>query len=423
LSHWNGYTWLLPQWLHDTIDFIVDEGVTEVGIFRVSPEAEQMNKFRAAIDAGERVDVRSASSVHVAAGLLKLYLRELPCPLLSGPLCVMMEEVGNSTESAERNDTLRRLVYSLPEPNQTFWLLLNKLWAAVLQKCDANKMTAQNLAVVFGPSIFNAESATTNALDAVAELANQQRALQAVVQVADAIAAGPPTPRTVAWARATATNQLIALHALDFDTDTLAGTFALSGEPIDLSIDDIDVVYRCRAPSKALDGSTLLTRSQRGSSQKNRGRYLGANLRRNAGDDLPRGSSPPPVSLVDLCSQLLDACADMQERLASCGIAPNPSQVRLTNLAQEALLKYTRPRSPVLTEAPSPPPVSPRGRASQPSAAPAPAPTPPPLSPRSAAAERPQRPPRGRSPTPRTLSPPPPPLASAVPPPSLSTPQ
>lgn len=52
-----------------------------VGIFRLSGSAVQIAEYRKILDKGGKIDLPQESDPHCVAGLLKLYLRELPEPL------------------------------------------------------------------------------------------------------------------------------------------------------------------------------------------------------------------------------------------------------------------------------------------------------------------------------------------------------
>ena len=48
----------------------------------MSGSAQAIKAYRQAIDDGEEVTLNKAASIHTVCGLLKLYIRELPDPLI-----------------------------------------------------------------------------------------------------------------------------------------------------------------------------------------------------------------------------------------------------------------------------------------------------------------------------------------------------
>lgn len=57
--------------------------VTAEGIFRISGVLDQVNHYKQMFDTGSDPDLTSCSNPHNISNLLKLYLRELPNPLLT----------------------------------------------------------------------------------------------------------------------------------------------------------------------------------------------------------------------------------------------------------------------------------------------------------------------------------------------------
>lgn len=57
-------------------------GLHEVGIFRLPGQASQIQALRDLYDSGSQQDFRESEDVHTVASLLKLYLRELPEPVI-----------------------------------------------------------------------------------------------------------------------------------------------------------------------------------------------------------------------------------------------------------------------------------------------------------------------------------------------------
>lgn len=70
----------IPSSNHTAI--LIITGLSTEGLFRISPSRNQLEDVITAIDQGKVIDW-SSYEVHVAAGIIKNYLRELPDPLLS----------------------------------------------------------------------------------------------------------------------------------------------------------------------------------------------------------------------------------------------------------------------------------------------------------------------------------------------------
>uniref|UniRef100_G3PRB7 Rho GTPase activating protein 1 n=1 Tax=Gasterosteus aculeatus aculeatus TaxID=481459 RepID=G3PRB7_GASAC len=102
---------------------------------------------------GEAVDFREMEDIHLAAVILKTFLRELPEPLLTYQL--YNDIINFSAVSSDNQESLMKtLVESLPEENYEALRFLITFLAQVSANSEVNKMTNSNLAVVFGPNLL-----------------------------------------------------------------------------------------------------------------------------------------------------------------------------------------------------------------------------------------------------------------------------
>uniref|UniRef100_A0A673HER1 Rho GTPase activating protein 24 n=1 Tax=Sinocyclocheilus rhinocerous TaxID=307959 RepID=A0A673HER1_9TELE len=96
------------------------------------------------------------TDVHTVASLLKLYLRELPEPVI--PFCKYEEFLACTKLLSKDQDAgmkeLRRQVEGLPPVNYNLLKYICKFLDEVQSYSGVNKMSVQNLATVFGPNIL-----------------------------------------------------------------------------------------------------------------------------------------------------------------------------------------------------------------------------------------------------------------------------
>uniref|UniRef100_A0A8B9CB91 Rho GTPase activating protein 1 n=1 Tax=Anser brachyrhynchus TaxID=132585 RepID=A0A8B9CB91_9AVES len=102
---------------------------------------------------GVPVDFQQYEDVHLAAVILKTFLRELPEPLLTFGLYSHVVSF-QSVEEENRVDVVRKTLQNLPEENYQVLHLLTAFLVQVSAHSDRNKMTNTNLAVVFGPNLL-----------------------------------------------------------------------------------------------------------------------------------------------------------------------------------------------------------------------------------------------------------------------------
>ncbi|XP_010217883.1 PREDICTED: active breakpoint cluster region-related protein-like [Tinamus guttatus] len=146
----------VPYIVRQCIEEVEKRGIEEVGIYRISGVATDIQALKAAFD-GNNKDILvmlSDMDINAIAGTLKLYFRELPEPLLTDRLYpAFMEGIALSDPAAKEN-CMMHLLRSLPDPNLITFLFLLEHLKRVAEKEPINKMSLHNLATVFGPTLL-----------------------------------------------------------------------------------------------------------------------------------------------------------------------------------------------------------------------------------------------------------------------------
>uniref|UniRef100_A0A3Q2Y3K5 Rho-GAP domain-containing protein n=1 Tax=Hippocampus comes TaxID=109280 RepID=A0A3Q2Y3K5_HIPCM len=146
----------VPLVVEQCVAFIRERGLQEVGLFRQPGRASLVRELQEAFDAGERPSFDSNTDVHTVASLLKLYLRQLPEPLIpfSHYQDFLLSGQKLSSDRTQGLGELRNLLQELPVANFNLLKFLNE----VQSHSKGNKMSCQNLATVFGPNILRAKA-------------------------------------------------------------------------------------------------------------------------------------------------------------------------------------------------------------------------------------------------------------------------
>ncbi|XP_049614319.1 rho GTPase-activating protein 22 isoform X1 [Syngnathus scovelli] len=147
---------LAPLLVEQCVDFIRERGLDEEGLFRMPGQANLVKDLQEAFDCGDKPLFDSNTDVHTVASLLKLYLRELPEPVI--PFCKYEDFLTCaqllSKDEEEGVQELGKQVNTLPLPNYNLLKYICKFLDEVQSHCNENKMSVQNLATVFGPNIL-----------------------------------------------------------------------------------------------------------------------------------------------------------------------------------------------------------------------------------------------------------------------------
>ncbi|CAB4391742.1 RhoGAP-domain-containing protein [Rhizophagus irregularis] len=167
----------LPAVMVRCIEFLDIYGLEEIGLYRIPGSTLTVARMKNIFDSGADLNFlqSSAKDPHVVATLLKMYIRELPEPILTDVLLPEFNTcVANHTNSAVVAqptttptptisaptvvpDKLPKALSSIVSrlPPQNFYLLraLCSHLSLVNRKSEINKMNISNLGVVFCPSL------------------------------------------------------------------------------------------------------------------------------------------------------------------------------------------------------------------------------------------------------------------------------
>jgi hypothetical protein len=139
----------IPQIVTLCCEYLREVAMEHSGVFRLSGSSGEINKLRDVFDAGEVVDF-FADEVDrdCVAGLLKLYIRQLPEPPLSFGLYKDFLAVNDDPTG------LRDLVDQLPQHNYDFLVYLIGFLGDIAELSEVNQMTPSNIAIVMGPNLL-----------------------------------------------------------------------------------------------------------------------------------------------------------------------------------------------------------------------------------------------------------------------------
>ncbi|KAL4631325.1 rho GTPase-activating protein 24-like [Arapaima gigas] len=145
-----------PMVVVQCVAFIRERGLLEVGLFRQPGQATLVRELQVAFDAGEKPTFDSTTDVHTVASLLKLYLRELPEPVIPFSRYQDFLMCGKRPPEDRKQALLelKRLLQELPVANFNLLYYICCFLHEVQSYSHINKMSSQNLATVFGPNIL-----------------------------------------------------------------------------------------------------------------------------------------------------------------------------------------------------------------------------------------------------------------------------
>ncbi|XP_016159128.1 PREDICTED: rho GTPase-activating protein 25 isoform X2 [Ficedula albicollis] len=146
----------VPVLVQKSAEFIREHGVAEEGIFRLPGQDNLVRRLRDAFDAGERPSFPRDTDVHTVASLFKLYLRELPEPVVPWLQYEDFLLCGQALEADETkgHQELLKQLSLLPRDNYNLLSYICRFLYEIQLNSSVNKMSVDNLATVIGVNLI-----------------------------------------------------------------------------------------------------------------------------------------------------------------------------------------------------------------------------------------------------------------------------
>ncbi|KAM7006509.1 rho GTPase-activating protein 9 isoform 4-T4 [Tautogolabrus adspersus] len=167
----------VPRFVRLCTAAVEKRGLETDGIYRVSGNLAVIQKLRFLVDHERAVttdgrymfpaelvqeeklnlDESDWEDIHVITGALKLFFRELPEPLVPFGFFTDIVETIKMSDYLEKVHRLKCLVLNMPPPNHDTLKFMCRHLRRVLEHSDTNRMTTQNIGIVFGPTLMRPE--------------------------------------------------------------------------------------------------------------------------------------------------------------------------------------------------------------------------------------------------------------------------
>ncbi|XP_052002411.1 beta-chimaerin-like isoform X2 [Xyrauchen texanus] len=146
-----------PMVLDMCIKEIENRGLKSEGLYRVSGFTEHIEDVRLAFDRdGEKADISANvyTDINIIAGALKLYLRDLPIPVITYDVYYKFIQAAKITDPDSRLEAVHDGLLQLPPAHyETLRYLMTHLKRVTVYEKE-NYMTAENLGIIFGPTLM-----------------------------------------------------------------------------------------------------------------------------------------------------------------------------------------------------------------------------------------------------------------------------
>ncbi|XP_077385877.1 rho GTPase-activating protein 15 isoform X2 [Festucalex cinctus] len=149
----------VPRFVRLCAETVEKRGLDTDGLYRVSGNLAVIQKLRYLVNHEEKLNLDGSEweDIHVITGALKLFFRELPEPLVPYSVFGDVVDTVKMADYADKVERLTSVVQSMPQPNHDTLQFICRHLKRVLEHSDANRMTTQNIGIVFGPTLLRPE--------------------------------------------------------------------------------------------------------------------------------------------------------------------------------------------------------------------------------------------------------------------------
>uniref|UniRef100_A0A8C8A0S9 N-chimaerin n=1 Tax=Oryzias sinensis TaxID=183150 RepID=A0A8C8A0S9_9TELE len=163
-------------------------GMKSEGLYRVSGFSEHIEDVRLSFDRdGEKVDISASAyaDINIIAGALKLYFRDLPIPVITFDLYSTFIQAAKIPNAECRLEAIHEGLLQLPPAHyETLRYLMAHLRRVTMFE-KYNLMSAENLGIVFGPTLMQAPE--QNALTTLNDMRQQKLVVQLMIEHEDVL--------------------------------------------------------------------------------------------------------------------------------------------------------------------------------------------------------------------------------------------
>ncbi|XP_043236920.1 ralA-binding protein 1-like [Amphibalanus amphitrite] len=142
----------LPAVVRQCIDYIEQHGLNCEGIYRLSGVKSKVQQLKRAYNQRDSVCLYDHEP-HTVASLLKLFLRELPEPVLTAELLPLFDAAAGLKDPERRVQQLTELLERLPAPHRLLLQYMFKHMEHIIKREKVNKMNVQNVSLVLSPTM------------------------------------------------------------------------------------------------------------------------------------------------------------------------------------------------------------------------------------------------------------------------------
>ncbi|XP_050983139.1 protein FAM13B isoform X3 [Labeo rohita] len=148
----------VPLLVRSIVEYIEEHGGLHLGLFLVNGNAERVEWLRQRYDSGVEVNLEKEADLASAVSLLRLFLQELPEPVIpAGLQAQIMQLYQDYSSEEELGRNMKYFLQQLPQVNYSLLRFLCRFLSGVAS-LQEESWSIGALAAVFGPDIFHLDT-------------------------------------------------------------------------------------------------------------------------------------------------------------------------------------------------------------------------------------------------------------------------
>lgn len=200
----------VPEFVRLCTEAVDKRGLNVDGIYRVNGNLAIIQKLRFIVDRERAVtsdgryvfpekrpqeeqlnlDHSEWEDIHVITGAVKLFFRELPDPVIPYNLFDEFVAAIKLPEYSDKVEAMWQQVRSLPRPNHDTLKFILEHLKRILEHSETNRMTTQNIGIVFGPTLMRPEKEIFSNI--AVNMVYQNQVVELLLTAFDSIFLGAP---------------------------------------------------------------------------------------------------------------------------------------------------------------------------------------------------------------------------------------
>ena len=148
----------VPLLVSTCVEYLKKDAMKVKGIFRISGQHSLIMCLKLTLEDGDIESLLSCDDPHSIAGLLRLFFRELPEPVIPTTCSQQLVTALEAPDGTKQIVEVRACIEELPLPNLVTLAYLLEFLNEVASFADCNQMGVSNIALVFAPSLVRADT-------------------------------------------------------------------------------------------------------------------------------------------------------------------------------------------------------------------------------------------------------------------------